>query len=100
MYDEYTHFSLIYPLFFNVYCSPCEGMYCPEFSICVDTSTDQDAFAECVCQFGRIKNPKTKQCVYPASPPPTKRPNPTLEVDIKNFIDKMLMIIMLIDVVQ
>ena len=75
-------------------------MYCPEFSICVDTSTDQDAFAECKCQFGRIKNPKTKQCIYPASPPPTKRPNPTLEVNVKNYINTMILILILVDVLQ
>ena len=74
-------------------------MYCPEFSICVDTSTDEDAFAECVCQFGRIKNPKTKQCVYPASPPPTRRPNPTLEVNDENLLYPFILMLMVVEIV-
>ena len=74
-------------------------MYCPEFSICVDTSTDEDAFAECVCQFGRIKNPKTKQCVYPASPPPTRRPNPTLEVNDRNLMYTFILILVVVEVI-
>ena len=81
------------------YPSPCEGLYCPEFSICVDKSTDEDPYAECHCQFGRVRNPKTKQCVYPSSPPPTQRPIPTLEVGIKNIISAILILSVVIDIV-
>ena len=75
-------------------------MYCPEFSNCIDTSTDEDAFAECVCQLGRVKNPKTKQCVYPTSPPPTKRPIPTLEVKISNYVETITFTLIIVEIFQ
>ena len=72
-------------------------MYCPEFSTCVDQSTNEDPLAECVCQFGRVKNPKTKQCINPTKPPPTERPNPTLEVNDITLIDTLIMFLIVID---
>ena len=77
--------------------SPCEDMYCPEFATCVDESTDEDPFAECRCQFGRVKI--NKKCVFPTIPPPTERPNPTLEVTTYNITKTFLMFLFLLDLV-
>ena len=75
--------------------SPCEDMYCPEFATCVDESTDEDPFAECRCQFGRVKI--NKKCVFPTRPPPTERPNPTLEVTTYNITKTFVMFSFLLD---
>ena len=67
--------------------------------VCYDNITLSDKCTRSDGQFGRVKNPKTKQCVYPASPPPTRRPNPTLEVNDRNLMYTFILILMVVEVI-
>ena len=61
----------------------CCSYECMDNAKCEDRSDDEDPRTECVCQMGMVFDATGSMCEPATEAPPTPRPIPTMQADIK-----------------